>query len=41
MDIVTLCIAIFSFILTALKYYLDYMKDTLDIDVIPTRSSHF
>ena len=40
MDIVTFCIAIFSFILTALKYYLDYMKDTLDIDVIPTRSFH-
>ncbi|MEJ7506925.1 hypothetical protein WMA08_02180 [Staphylococcus simulans] len=41
MDIVAICIAIFSFILTALKYYLDYMKDTLKIDVIPTRSFHF
>lgn len=41
MDIVAICIAIFSFILTTLKYYLDYMKDTLDIDVIPTKSFHF
>ncbi|MGJ5700513.1 hypothetical protein ACTFIB_11095, partial [Staphylococcus chromogenes] len=29
MDIIAICIAVFSFILTALKYYLDYMKDTL------------
>lgn len=41
LDIVAICIAVFSFILTALKYYLDYMKDTLDIDVIPTRSFHY
>ncbi len=26
MDIIAICIAIFSFLLTALKYYLDYMK---------------
>ncbi|HEC2229531.1 TPA: hypothetical protein R1962_002319 [Staphylococcus delphini] len=41
MDIIAICIAIFSFVLTALKYYLDYMKDTLDIEVIPTRSFHY
>ncbi|REI19613.1 hypothetical protein DOS77_11885 [Staphylococcus felis] len=41
MDIIAICIAIFSFVLTALKYYLDYMKDTLDIEVIPTRSSTY
>ncbi|RIM08742.1 hypothetical protein BU680_02475 [Staphylococcus chromogenes] len=41
MDIVAICIAVFSFILTALKYYLDYMKDTLNIEVIPTRSFHY
>ena len=31
----------FSFLLTALKYYLDYMKDSLNIDVIPTRSFNY
>ncbi|ETO51340.1 hypothetical protein Y001_10615 [Staphylococcus aureus MUF256] len=41
MDIIAICIAIFSFLLTALKYYLDYMKDSLNIDVIPTRSFNY
>ena len=41
MDIVAICIAVFSFVLTALKYYLDYMKDTLNIEVIPTRSFYY
>lgn len=38
MDIIAICIAVFSLILTALKYYLDYMRDTLDIDILPIKS---
>ncbi len=41
MDIIAICIAVFSLLLTALKYYLDYMKDALNIEVIPTRSFHY
>ncbi|UXR70266.1 hypothetical protein MUA26_03810 [Staphylococcus sp. IVB6246] len=41
MGVIAICVSIFSFVLTALKYYLDYMKDTLNIEVVPTRSSTY
>lgn len=41
MDIIVICIVIFSFLLIVFKYYLDYMKDFFNIDVIFIRSFNY